>query len=77
VPGITKQEAKLGDLVIFAWSGEYHHIAMITNLEPLQITHALNTNRCVTVHDFSGSWERLRHKFYRFRNVILEEEKGE
>ena len=75
---ITVDEAKKGDLIIFSWGGEYHHIAMIVDVNPIKIVHALSTHKSVVEHDFSGtSWERLRHKFYRFKDVTLEEEQGE
>lgn len=73
---ITIEEATVGDLIIFAWDGEYHHIALIIANKPnIEIAHALNKTGFVTKHDFTNtSWEKLRHKFYRFKDVVIEKE---
>lgn len=68
---VKPDDVKVGDLVIFSMLSEFHHIAMITKIEPqMWICHAVSgtTNKVVT-HEFGQYWKSKKHRFYRFKEI--------
>jgi len=63
------KDVQLGDLLKFKWSNEPQHIAVLTCMNPLQITHAYSqVGMCVT-NDLDAYWQRLLTDVRRLRGL--------
>lgn len=58
---ITLDQVKAGDLMTFAWRGEEHHIAIVSQIEPIRLIHAWQEIGRVVENDLDETWKaRLR-----------------
>lgn len=67
---ISLDNAIPGDLVLMAYDGNIQHIAVITEINPMYILHAVNGKKVIE-HRLDGAWKDRVRRVFRF------EEKGE
>jgi cell wall-associated NlpC family hydrolase len=56
---VTVDSIRLGDLLKFKWTVEPQHIAVVTEVNPLRITHAYSQVGAVVTNDLDTHWMRL------------------
>lgn len=66
---INMSEVKKGDILTFSFLTEPHHIAIVTDIEPLYIIHSYSRARKVVEHILDSNWKEMCRGAYRFRGV--------
>jgi cell wall-associated NlpC family hydrolase len=65
------KNAEIGDFLIFSFIKEPQHIAIITDLNPVRIIHALEKNKKVVEHIAGDFWESRIRGCYELKNGQL------
>lgn len=59
-----------GDLMIFAWTRHPQHIAIVTQIDPLQIVHSWSDPGRAVENGFDAYWRRRLRGCYRLRGIV-------
>lgn len=60
---------KPGDLLVFAWTKEPQHIAIVSNVEPMRIVHSWSGAAGVVENDVDDYWKRRLRRCYRLKGM--------
>jgi cell wall-associated NlpC family hydrolase len=63
---VSLAELRLGDVLVFAWSTQPWHVALVSKVEPLSIIHAWRQVRVCVEQTLSESWRARIHSAWRF-----------
>lgn len=61
--------AQIGDLMIFAWTKNPQHIAIISNMNPMRIIHSWSGAGGVVEHGIDKMWMRRFRGCYRLKAI--------
>lgn len=64
---IPMANVQIGDLLVFAWTREPQHIAIVSKLEPLQIIHSWSGAGMVVENRLDEYWKKRLRRCYRLK----------
>jgi len=66
---IEQADIQVGDLMVFAFSAEPQHIAVVSCVDPVRIIHAYSDIGRVVDHGMDATWQTRLRGCYRVRGI--------
>lgn len=66
---IPLADVQIGDMLLFRFEAEPQHIALVTNINPLTMTHAYAQARCCVEHAVDSTWQARLCGVRRFKEL--------
>ncbi len=66
---INRSEVTLGDIMLFHFGHEPQHVAVITSMDPITLTHAYSSSGKVVKNGFDDVWERRLIACFRIKDM--------
>ena len=66
---INQSEVSLGDIMLFDFGHEPQHVAVVTGVDPLTLTHAYSSVGKVVKNGFDDTWKRRLVACFRIKDM--------